>query len=138
MAQQEFSYVSPDSLADALVSRTPPVILDARGRDLYAEGTVPGAINAGRDPKGFLPSAGSGRLVLILKRGATSYLKRSWGERLSSYGYKVSILNGGFDAWLAAGLPVEIPASGHVKPGQTPYIIPRGLCENNTPAQVRE
>lgn len=138
MAQQEFSYVSPDSVADALVSPAPPLILDARGRDQYALGTVPGAINAGREPKGFLPSTGSGPLVLILKKGATSYLKRSWSERLSPYGYKISILNGGFEAWQAAGLPVEIPASGHIKPGSTPFIIPRGLCEINSPAQVRE
>ena len=130
--------MSPDSVADALVSPAPPLILDARGREQYAVGTVPGAINAGYDPKGFLPSAGSGQLVLILKKGATSYIKLSWSERLSSYGYKIRILSGGFEAWQAAGLPVEIPASGYVKPGSTPFIIPRGLCETNPPAQVRE
>ncbi|MBF0267726.1 MAG: hypothetical protein HQL44_03950 [Alphaproteobacteria bacterium] len=130
--------MSPDALADALVSSTPPLVLDARGRDHYAEATIPGAINAGRDPKGFLPSTGSGPMVLILKKGTSSFLKKSWIDRMTPYGYKVSILNGGFEAWQAAGLPVETPASGHVKPGSIPFIIPRGLCEANTPAQVRE
>ncbi|MBF0168993.1 MAG: hypothetical protein HQL45_15315 [Alphaproteobacteria bacterium] len=137
-AEQAIRYLSPDMVADSLVSSAPPLVVDARGRDLYVQGTVPGAINAGRDPEGFLPSAGSGGLLLIIRKGASPTLKRSWIERLSSYGYTVSILNGGFEAWQAAGLPVEIPASGHVKPGSTPFTIPRGLCEANTPAQVHE
>jgi len=125
-------------VAEALVSSAPPLIVDARGRDLYATGTVPGAVNAGRDPEGFLPTSGSGDLLLIVRKGASPSLKRAWVKRLSDYGYEVSILNGGFEAWQAAGLPVEIPASGYVKPGSTPFTIPRGLCEANTPAQVRE
>ncbi|TAN56461.1 MAG: hypothetical protein EPN26_03840, partial [Rhodospirillales bacterium] len=116
-------------VAEAMVSPAPPLIVDARGRDLYANGTLPGAVNAGRDPEGFLPSSSSGGLLLIVRKGASPSLKRAWVERLSAYGYTVSILNGGFEAWQAKGLPVEIPASGHVKPGSTPFTIPRGLCE---------
>lgn len=138
LADQELNHLSPDMVAESLVSSTPPLILDARGRDLYSKGTIPGAVNAGRDPEGFLPSAGSGKLVVILRKGSPSATKRAWTDRLKPYGYSVSFLKGGLEAWQAAGMPVEIPASGHVKPGSTPYIIPRGLCENNTPAQVRE
>ncbi|MBF0354860.1 MAG: hypothetical protein HQL43_06450 [Alphaproteobacteria bacterium] len=137
-AEQGIRYLSPDMVADALVSPAPPLVVDARGRDIYASGTVPGAVNAGRDPEGFLPAKGSGALLLILRKGASPTLKRAWAERFSAFGYTVAILNGGFEAWQAAGLPVEIPASGHIKPGSTPFTIPRGLCEANTPAQVHE
>ncbi len=46
------------------------------------------------------------------------------------------MLKGGVPAWQRARLAVEMPEQGLTRPGTVPFIIPRGICENETPIQV--
>ena len=111
----------------------PPLLLDVRGRKAYLSGSVPGALDAGKDPAGFLPDSRGGDVVLILAEGVEP---EPWRERLADFGYRVHILAGGMGAWRAAGFTVEKPAEGFVQPGTVPFLIPRGICELNEPAEV--
>lgn len=47
-------------------------------------------------------------------------------------------LAGDADAWRAAGLTAPARPKGLRRPGEVPFIIPRGLCEGKEPAQVFE
>jgi len=107
-------------------------MLDVRGRTIYREGSIPGALNAGTDPAGFLPDGRGGDVVLILAPGT---LVEPWRARLADYRYRVYLLAGGMSAWRAAGLPEEKPEMSYTKPGSVPFVIPRGLCELNEPSQ---
>jgi hypothetical protein len=69
--------------------------------------------------------------VLILAPGVDP---TPWDQRLVGFGYRVRALDGGLAAWRAAGLTVVRPEAGFARPGTVPFVIPRGLCEMNTPA----
>jgi rhodanese-related sulfurtransferase len=127
--------VAPEALDEWLDDPEPPLVLDVRGTAAYLQGTIVGAVDAGTDPLGFLPDSRGGDAVLIPAENA---LVDAWGARLTDYGYRVHVLAGGMRAWIAAGLPVERPDVGFVRPGTVPFVIPRGICELNEPAQVFE
>ena len=116
-----------------LNDQDPPLLLDVRPRAEYLAGTIPGALDAGSDPEGFLPDARGGVAVLLT---AESTPLASWHDRLSGFGYEIHVLQNGIAAWRAAGLPVEVPQAEFVRPGTVPFVIPRGICEMNEPAEV--
>jgi len=128
--------VSPAGLAGELAREPAPVLLDVRwrlggppGLDSYREGHPPGAVfvdldrdlaappgPAGRhplpDPAAFTDAMrGAGvsrdRLVIVYDdRDATAAARGWW--LLRYYGHEnVRVLDGGYQAWLAAGLPVS-------------------------------
>jgi len=131
----ELLSIGPEALAKWLDEPEPPIVLDVRGRAAYLQGTVAGALDAGTDPAGFLPDSRGGDAVLILAEGARL---ESWRARLTHHGYRVHVLAGGMPAWSVAGFSVERPEQGFVRPGTVPFVIPRGICELNEPAQVFE
>jgi rhodanese-related sulfurtransferase len=128
---QPTSTLDPKALSAWLVQDAPPLLLDTRGRAAYLAGTILGALDAGTDPAGYLPDSRGGNVVLILESGADP---ASWTARLAAFGYQAQILAGGLPAWRAAGLPVVNPEASFARPGSHPFVIPRGLCEMNTPA----
>lgn len=130
---QELHYVAPQALADWMNRPNPPLLLDIRGRAAYLDGTVSGALDTGIDPAGFLPDGRGGDAVLI---SAPTQDFEPWYARLADYGYRVHVLNGGIADWRAGGLPVERPETSFVRPGTVPFVIPRGICELNKPAEV--
>ena len=132
---QELHWLSPQALAERLDRREPPLLLDIRGRAAYLDGSLAGAIDAGRDPAGFLPDGRGGEVVLL--PGGEQDLG-AWYRRLADYGHRVYLLSGGIEEWRAAGLPVERPEVSFTRPGTVPFVIPRGLCELNEPAEVFE
>ena len=138
--QAQINIIEPMALARLLDSRSPPLLLDVRGREAYLQGSLPGALDAGIDPAGFLPDGRGGEVVLISKAGITvdSISLADWLTRLADFNFRVIILKGGFAAWRAAGLPVERHASSFTRPGTVPFVIPRGLCEPGEPAQIYE
>ncbi|WP_295399334.1 hypothetical protein [uncultured Thiocystis sp.] len=83
---QALPTLSPPALAARLAEPDPPLILDARGRAAYLEGSVPGAVDVGSDPAGFLPDSRGGETVLILAPGVDP---APWGQRLVGFGYRV-------------------------------------------------
>jgi thiosulfate/3-mercaptopyruvate sulfurtransferase len=149
--------VSPAALADMLASASPPVVLDARWRlagppayDDYREGHVPGAVfvdldadlaaapgEGGRHP---LPDAAafeaamrrcgvSGRSTVVVYDAAdATAAARAWWL-LRYFGHDaVAVLDGGFRAWVAAGLPVTVdvpvvtPGDFVARPGGMPVL----------------
>lgn len=126
--------LTPGALAEWLAQADPPLVLDVRGTEAYRAGTVPGALDAGRDAAGFTPDGRGGAVVLIA--GASDALP-GWRARLTAAGHAVYLLQGGMVAWRDAGLPLEF-GTRYVRPGTVPFVIPRGLCEMNEPAQVFE
>ncbi|MDN4475741.1 sulfurtransferase [Demequina sp. SYSU T00192] len=131
--------ISPAELALALASSTPPRLLDVRwaltkpnGADEHAEGHLPGAAyvdldteladigepTRGRHP---LPSRDAleasarawglndGDAVVVYDAGHGFGAARAWWL-LRHAGVDVRILDGGYAAWVLAGLPVETGA----------------------------
>jgi thiosulfate/3-mercaptopyruvate sulfurtransferase len=135
--------ISADELATALAGSPAPVVLDVRwtlsgppGRSLYAAGHVPGAAFTDLDadlaaPPGAggrhpMPSAASfeaamrrlgvrgDRLAVVYDHADSTAAARAWWL-LRYFGHPaVRVLDGGFRAWQAAGLPVQAGA----KPGK--------------------
>lgn len=125
--------MSPEQLA-ALQAAEPVVVIDTRDADTYAAGHIPGAVNlreiftflATSTPEGLqelkatfaraLGDAGlSGAETAVFYEDA---MNSGYGQSCRGYylltwlGYpKVKVLNGGFSAWKAAGLPVSTEAA---------------------------
>jgi thiosulfate/3-mercaptopyruvate sulfurtransferase len=136
--------ISPAEL-DALVKAEPAVVIDTRDADTYAAGHIPGAVNL-REIFTFLATSTAeglselkdtfakhfGAVGLSGKETAVFYedaLNSGYGQSCRGYylltwlGYpKIKVLNGGYSAWKASGLPV---ATGVVAP--TPASFPTDL-----------
>jgi len=103
------------SMRQALAAR--PVLLDIREPDEYASARIPGSVNL---PRGLLEKhapevAGRAQPVIVCcQSGRRSALA---ADVLETMGYvAVSSLQGGLEAWKAAGLPVEWSAPGRRRP----------------------
>ncbi|HTZ92251.1 MAG TPA: sulfurtransferase [Streptosporangiaceae bacterium] len=148
---------SPAELAEALEGDQPPVVIDVRWRlggppgiDSYRAGHVPGASyvdldgqlagppgDGGRHPlpeaadfEAAMRAAGvrSDRDVVVCDEADSTTAARAWWM-LRYFGHdRVRVLDGGFRAWEAAGLPVSTdgmaPAAGDftARPGQLPVL----------------
>lgn len=130
--------ITVEALERRMMAGDLPMVLDVRGSAMHLAGTIPGAIGAGTDPRGFLPDGRPGEAVLLTGPATDAEAAWRWYHRLTGYQLSVTILEGGMDAWAARGLPVEAPSEAFSRPGQVPFTIPRGLCEMNTPAKAFE
>jgi len=156
--------VSPAALAGELASEPGPVLLDVRwrlggppGRDSYREGHLPGAVfvdldhdlaappgPAGRHPlpdpalfTGAMRAAGVSQdrpVVVYDDRDATAAARAWWLLRYCGH-ENVRVLDGGYQAWLAAGLPVgradphEKPGDFTARPGRMPLLDAGGAAD---------
>jgi thiosulfate/3-mercaptopyruvate sulfurtransferase len=140
-------------LADALRSGTPPVILDVRwsldgdGSDAFLAARIPGALfvdldrdlaappgAGGRHPlpepavlAALFARAGitAGRPVVVTGQRDTSIAARAWWLLRWAGHRDVRVLDGGVDAWIAAGRPVESGSAGPATdpvPAATPTL----------------
>lgn len=101
--------VDPRRAAELIESGSVQV-LDVREPDEFAEGHLPGARNI---PLGDLTDEAAtldaGRAVLVhCKTGPRATMAAT---ALGAAGWDVSELDGGFDAWSGAGLPVIRPGN---------------------------
>ncbi len=129
----ETTLIAPAQLA-AIQAAEPVVIIDTRDADAFAAGHIPGAVNlrevftflATSTPEGLqelkstfaeaLGAAGlSGQETAVFYEDA---MNSGYGQSCRGYylltwlGYpKIKVLNGGFSAWKAAGLPVSTEAA---------------------------
>ncbi len=128
--------ISAEKLQVWLDGIDPPLVLDVRGKESYQKGSLPGAVNAGRDPLGYLPGNGKEPVVLVVPVAADGRFIEAWRHRLADAGHRVWILDSGFDGWKAVGGTVVVPDVTYTEPGRVPFVIPRGLCERNDPAHI--
>ncbi|MDB5932247.1 MAG: rhodanese-like protein [Polaromonas sp.] len=138
--------ISPAELM-ALQSAEPVVVIDTRDAETYALGHVEGAVNlretfsylATSTPEGLRElkatfAAHLGAIGLSGKETAVFYedaMNSGYGQSCRGYylltwlGYpRVKVLNGGFSAWKAAGLPVSTAAVTAV-----PAVFPGDLVQ---------
>ncbi|MFM6992626.1 MAG: rhodanese-like domain-containing protein [Rhodoferax sp.] len=94
--------------------RSADVLIDVREADEYAAGHLPGAVHMSRGLLEFKMSGSPGlvardiRIVLYCKTSGRAALA---AVQLQAMGYlNVSSISGGFDARVAAGKPVAVPA----------------------------
>ena len=136
--------ISPAELS-ALQAAGPVVVIDTRDADTYAAGHIPGAVNlretftylATSTPEGLQElkdtfAAHLGAIGLSGRETAVFYedaMNSGYGQSCRGYylltwlGYPaVKVLNGGYSAWKAAGMPVSVDA---VTP--TPASFPTDL-----------
>lgn len=130
--------IDAQRLATWLEAPDPPLVLDIRGREAYLKGTLPGAFDAGTDPKGYLPDQSGDPVVLLTPKTLDPGRLVTWFKRLSAAGHPVWQLTGGMAAWVDGGGAVEQPDVSYAQPGRVPFLIPKGLCEGGDPAQVFE
>ena len=102
------------SLAEAQQQlQTQPLLLDVREPQEYESGHIPGARNIPRGMLEFVMSQDetlSDRNRAIMIYCKTSGRAALSAESLKKLGYvQVRSIAGGFDAWLAAGLPTDKP-----------------------------
>jgi rhodanese-related sulfurtransferase len=110
VAKRSIPAISVAEFADRIQAGSPPVVLDVRTREEFAQGHIPGAINIshGELPNRMaeLPDAKSEEIVVYddAGRGAARLAE----ETLHGNGYSnVLILTGHWQQWQAAGLPTE-------------------------------
>lgn len=139
--------ISPEELA-ALKLEAPVVLIDTRDADTYAAGHIEGAVNL-REIFTFLATSTAeglqelkdsfvkqfGAIGLSGAETAVLYedaLNSGYGQSCRGYyiltwlGYpKIRVLNGGFSAWKAAGLPVSTTA-----PTPVPKAFPVTACSD--------
>jgi thiosulfate/3-mercaptopyruvate sulfurtransferase len=125
--------VSPEQLS-AMMGAEPVVIIDTRDADTYAAGHLPGAVNM-REIFTFLATSTAEGLGALKSTFAEHFgavglsgaetavfyedaLNSGYGQSCRGYylltwlGYpKIKVLNGGFSAWTAKGLPVSTTAA---------------------------
>ena len=125
--------ISPAEL-QALIGAEPMVIIDTRDADAYAAGHIPGAVNLREIFTYLATSTAEGLQALKATFGqhfgaiglsgaetAVFYedaLNSGYGQSCRGYylltwlGYpKIKVVNGGYSAWKAAGLPVSTAAA---------------------------
>jgi len=128
--------VSPEQLS-AMMGAEPVVIIDTRDADTYAAGHLPGAVNM-REIFTFLATSTAEGLSALKSTFAEHFgavglsgaetavfyedaLNSGYGQSCRGYylltwlGYpRIKVLNGGFSAWTAKGLPVSTAAAAPV------------------------
>ena len=153
--------VSPAALAGELASEQAPALLDVRwrlggppGLDSYREGHLPGAVFTDLDRDLAAPPGPAGRhplpdpavftdamraagvsedhpVVVYDDRDATAAARGWWLLRYHGH-QNVRVLDGGYQAWLAAGLPVTQadpaaqPGDFTARPGHMPVLDAAG------------
>jgi thiosulfate/3-mercaptopyruvate sulfurtransferase len=135
--------ITPAEL-QALMAAVPTVVIDTRDADTYAAGHIPGAVNM-REIFTYLATSTAEGLEALKATFAKAFgeaglsgaetavfyedaLNSGYGQSCRGYylltwlGYpKVKVVNGGFSAWKAAGLPVSgVP--GLPKPASFPVM----------------
>ena len=129
----EATLIAPAQL-QTLMSSEPVVLIDTRDADTFAAGHIPGAVNlrevftflATSTPEGLMELKATfadalGKAGLSGAETAVFYedaMNSGYGQSCRGYylltwlGYpKIKVLNGGFSAWKASGLPVSTEAA---------------------------
>jgi hydroxyacylglutathione hydrolase len=109
-AVQRIEPIGTEELAERLEAADPPLVLDVRGADEYAEGHIPGSLHI---PYGELPQrleeVPRGRTVAaICKGGKRSGLAASVLQR-EGFNDVVHVARGGMAGWTREGRPTEEP-----------------------------
>jgi len=82
-------------------------IIDVRRPEDYANGHIPGAINLSKDEWTTFFGLSKGRVNIIYCYSEACHLAASAAKYFAEHDFPVMELEGGFEEWHRAGLPVE-------------------------------
>ena len=106
----DFATISVNALKEALDGDAPPTLIDIREDEETGEGYIDGVVLS---PRGFFEMRVDGAakadqpVVLVSSRGVRATYA---AQDIEAMGYtEVKVLEGGYGAWLEAGLPVHVP-----------------------------
>lgn len=97
------AFISPQELRTALDSPQPPIVVDCRDAESFADGHIPGAINLPYLDfmRAYVRVPKAAPVVAVCYVGAYS---RAAAQKLGRSGYaEVASLVGGMDAWIKSG-----------------------------------
>jgi rhodanese-related sulfurtransferase len=104
--------ITRNALAEALLSRAPPVVLEALPRKYFDAGHIPTARAFPLEDLDRLAPRLAGdqqALIVVYCASATCANSHQAAERLQGLGYKnVAVYSGGKQDWQEAGLKLEI------------------------------
>ncbi len=98
----------PIELSHWLQEGAPIVIVDVRAREDYEKGHIPGAINLSRDQWASAQGLSKDKTNVLYCYSQTCHLAASAGLEFSRKGYSCIEVEGGFNTWQKAGLPVTV------------------------------
>jgi rhodanese-related sulfurtransferase len=96
----------PDEVSRLIQQREPMAIIDVRSGLEYDIGHIQGAVSLPRGAWGYCEVLGKDELNIVYGSSAASDTVHEAAEEFAGKGYRVVVMEGGFDAWLASGLPL--------------------------------
>jgi rhodanese-related sulfurtransferase len=108
---QKLAFTTGPFELDALLKRGEPVtVVDVRLPSDYAKGHVPGAVNLPKGKWHTVQGIPADRPAVLYCYNQQCKLAAAAAMELAAHGIRVIEMEGGFDAWTSAGLPVEQPS----------------------------
>lgn len=106
--ENRFTFITgPYELKEMLGLDEPPVVVDVREPEDYAEGHVPGAINLPASEWLSLKGLTKGKLNVVYCYSIGCQLSHKASAFFSQRGFPVKQMEGGFELWKESELPVE-------------------------------
>lgn len=97
----------PIEVSHWLEGKTPVQIIDVRRPEDYGKGHIPGAINLPREEWESAKGLAKDKTNIVYCYSQTCHLAAAAAVVLAKKGFSVVELEGGFNTWLKAKLPVE-------------------------------
>jgi len=101
------STTGPIELDDMMRKEENINIIDVRRPEDYLNGHIPGAINLPKDEWTTFSGLSKGRVNIIYCYSEACHLAASAAKYFAEHDFPVMELEGGFEEWHRAGLPVE-------------------------------
>lgn len=109
---QKLAFVTGPYELDGQIKRKEAItVVDVRLPSDYQAGHIPGAINLPQGKWHTLTGLSKDRTAVIYCYSQTCKLAAAAAVEIASAGIPVVEMEGGFEAWLKNGLPVEAPAT---------------------------
>ena len=110
------------------------ILIDLRDQAAITAAMIEGAMR----PSDIGPDEIADQCITVLVADPNTAVETitAAAARFQASGCEVRLLAGDADAWWAAGLAAPARPRGQRRPGEVPFIVPRGLCDGKEPAQV--
>lgn len=107
MLVPEMPTKQPAEVLGMIRKHEPMAIIDVRSGLEYDMGHVQGAVSMPREAWDQCEFLTEGEVTIVYGSSAEGDTVRQAAEDFAMKGYKVAVMDGGFDAWLASGLPLD-------------------------------
>ncbi len=97
----------PIEVSHWLEEKAPVQVIDVRRPEDYSKGHIPGAVNLPRDQWESTKGVAKDKTNIVYCYSQTCHLAAAAAVVLAKKGFSVIELEGGFNTWLKAKLPVE-------------------------------